>query len=83
VLLAITLVGLFYTVPDTGDAVVLLGVALPVAALGWPWVVARLGAGGSFAIAGLLAWVAAWRALRPRLLFDPVGRLLAARWRVR
>jgi hypothetical protein len=59
VLLAITLVGLFYTVPDTGDAVVLLGVALPVAALGWPWVVARLGAGGSFAIAGLLAWVAA------------------------
>jgi hypothetical protein len=57
VLLAISVVGLYYTVPDPGDALVVLGVALPIAMLGWPWPVARLGSTGGFAVAGLLAWV--------------------------
>jgi hypothetical protein len=58
-LLAVTVVGIFYTVPDTGEAVVLLGVALPIALLGWPRPLASVGWVGGFPVAGLLAWTVA------------------------
>ena len=55
----ITVLGLFFLVPDTELARVLLGVALPAMVLGWPWPAARLGAPGAYAIAGILLWAAA------------------------
>jgi hypothetical protein len=59
ILLAVTVVGIYETVPDPGDALVLLGVALPIAVLGWPRPLLRVGSAGSFAVAGVLAWVVA------------------------
>jgi len=58
-LLSITAVGLFFLVPDTELARVLLGVALPVALLGWPLPTARLGTAGAYAATGVLFWAAA------------------------
>jgi hypothetical protein len=59
VLLAITIVGLYETVPDPDFALMLVGAALPVALLGWPLPLARLGTPGAAAAAGLLAWAGA------------------------
>lgn len=55
-LLAVTALGIYLTTPDTEHTTVLLGAALPVALLGWPRVMARLGVGGSFVATALLAW---------------------------
>jgi hypothetical protein len=68
VLFAITAVGLYVTVPDTERAMLLLGAALPVLLLGWPFPLASLGAVGAYPCVGALAWVAA---------FDGRGRLSA------
>lgn len=59
VLVALTASAVWATVPDTEQALVLLGAALPLVLLGWPRVVASLGPGGSSVIAGLIAWTAA------------------------
>jgi hypothetical protein len=61
---AVTVAGVWATVPDVEVAVVVLGAALPPALLGWPSPVARsglvsLGPAGSLAVAGLLVWVVA------------------------
>jgi hypothetical protein len=56
VLWAVTVVGVYYTVPDTTEALVLLGAALPIALVGWPRALASFGLAGSWAAAGLLAW---------------------------
>lgn len=56
VLVAVSAVGLFYTLPDVEEAMVFLGVALGIALLGWPWPLASLGRPGSFVVAGFLAW---------------------------
>ena len=56
VLLAVSMVGIYGTVPETKLAVVVLGAVLPIAVLGWPWPGARLGAAGAMAAWGLLAW---------------------------
>jgi len=58
-LLGITVLGLFFLVPDTELALVLLGVALPAVLLGWPWPAARLGSPGAYAVTGVLLWAAA------------------------
>jgi hypothetical protein len=63
-LLAVSLAGVWATVPDVESAVVVLGAALPPALLGWPSPLARnglvsLGAAGALAAAGLLVWVVA------------------------
>jgi hypothetical protein len=63
-LLAVSLAGVWATVPDVESAVVVLGAALPPALLGWPSPLARnnqvsLGVAGALASAGLLVWVVA------------------------
>ena len=58
VLLLATLAGAYATVPDTERALIVLGAALPLAVLGWPWPLASLGRAGAPATVGLLAWVA-------------------------
>ena len=55
-LLAVTTVGLYETVPDPDFALLLVGAALPVALFGWPLPFARLGGPGASAAAGFLAW---------------------------
>lgn len=67
-LVAVSLAGIYATVPDVEAAVVALGVAVPMALLGLPgplawWRPAQpppsLGAAGAFATAGLLVWTVA------------------------
>lgn len=65
---AISAVGLYFTVPDTERAMLLLGAVLPVVLLGWPFPLASLGVVGAYPCVGALAWVAA---------FDGRGRLSA------
>jgi hypothetical protein len=58
-LLAVTVAGIWATVPDVEAAVVVLGVCLPFGLLGWPLLrygPPSLGLAGSLAIAGVLAW---------------------------
>ncbi len=59
VLLAVTMVGLYESVPDPDFALLLVGAALPVALLGWPVALARVGGSGAAAASGFLAWAAA------------------------
>jgi hypothetical protein len=61
---AVSVAGVWATVPDVESAVVVLGAALPAALLGWSSPLARsgpvaLGVAGSLAGAGLLVWVVA------------------------
>ncbi|HEY8525610.1 MAG TPA: hypothetical protein VIL48_11630 [Acidimicrobiales bacterium] len=58
VLLAVTVLGVYATTPDTEHARVLAGAALAVALLGWPRPLASLGAGGSLVAAALVGWTA-------------------------
>jgi hypothetical protein len=58
-LLAITVLGVYFTVPDTEEAAALVGVALPLAALGWPLRSSALGRSGAAASTALVIWVAA------------------------
>ncbi len=57
ILAAGSALGVFIVVPDTERALVLLGAALPVALLGWPLRLARLGTGGVLSFVGVLVWV--------------------------
>lgn len=56
VLLAVSMLGIYATVPDTEQALVLLGLALPLALTSWPWPVASLRVAGSLATTGLVVW---------------------------
>lgn len=58
-LFVVSVVGVYFTVPDTERAMVLLGAALPIAFLGWPFPFASLGAVGAYPCVGALMWVAA------------------------
>jgi hypothetical protein len=58
-LLGITAVGIYLTVPDTEQALVIMGAALLVAALGLIRPVVTLGVAGSYAATGLLVWAIA------------------------
>ena len=92
VLLAISLFGVYATVPDTEQALVVLGVSLPLAlpgVIGWPRPLNVLGSAGVFGAVGLLAWtVGAGGAARHSAIVgglaclglfvvEPVGRALA------
>lgn len=56
VLLAVTVFGVWVTVPETQHVVVLMGAVLPVAAVAFFWST-RLGIPGAFAAVAVLAWV--------------------------
>jgi len=58
VMLAITALGMWTTVPDTEQILVVVGVLTPMAFLGWPVVRAAHGA-AIYGVVGLLGWVAA------------------------
>jgi len=58
-LLALSVAGVYATVPDTEEAAALLGVALLIGLVGWPLRAARLGRPGAAASAATLLWVAA------------------------
>lgn len=58
-LLAVSVVGVYFTVPDTEEALVLLGSSLPLVLLAWPLPLVRLGAGGAMVATALLTWVVA------------------------
>lgn len=87
VLYAVSVVGVYYTVPDTERVLVLLGVTAPLVLLGWPRVFASLGHGGSYAVTGILIWVAAFESRGADtaligaigclglLVFEPAARL--------
>jgi hypothetical protein len=55
-LMAVSMVGLYETVPDPDFALLLVGAALPITLLSWPVPLARLGSPGAAAAAGFLAW---------------------------
>jgi hypothetical protein len=59
-LLGVTALGVYACVPDTEEASVLVGAALPVALLGWPKPLASLGAAGAHMAVGLVVWTAAF-----------------------
>lgn len=55
----VTAAGVFAAVPDTGEALVLLGASIPVVLLGWPLRLARIGP-GAYPLVAVFVWVAAW-----------------------
>jgi hypothetical protein len=59
-LFAISAAGVYVTVPDTEEALVLLGALAAPTLLAWPLWVARLGAVGAHVLVGTYLWVAAW-----------------------
>jgi len=58
-LFAIATLGVFFAVPDTEHAIVLLMVAAPFVFVSWPLPLAALGPSGSFAVVALMMWVIA------------------------
>lgn len=88
-LFALAVVGLFFAVPDTEVAAILLGTMAVGVFLGWPKPFFTLGSAGSYAVVGLFVWVAVTGgAARPAsivvsvgclglLLAEPVGRWLS------
>lgn len=59
VLFAISVAGVYAAVPDTEQALGLLGLSLWFAVLAWPWPTTRFGPGGAAGVAALLVWAAA------------------------
>jgi hypothetical protein len=55
----VTAGGIYACVPETHQALVLLGAAVALASFALPWIGGRVGFGASYAVAGLVAWVAA------------------------
>jgi hypothetical protein len=75
VLFALSVGGVYVSVPDTEQALVLLGVAAPVALLGWP-LRTGLGHAGSAAAVAVFAWTAAVGGVgRPSSIVGAVGCL--------
>jgi hypothetical protein len=58
-MIAITIFGVWATVPETDDARLLLGVSAGLLIGVWPLHRDRIGYGGGFVVAGLVAWIAA------------------------
>ena len=55
----VTAAGVFAAVPDTVEALVLLGASIPVALLGWPLRLVRIGP-GAYPLVAVFVWVVAW-----------------------
>jgi hypothetical protein len=76
VLFAITVVGVYFTVPDTELALVLLGASLPLIVLGWPFALTSIGWIGAYPAVGVLAWTAAYEGVgRPAAIIAAVACL--------
>jgi len=60
VLVAISIAGMFVTLPDTEEILVVFGVAVALVFLAWPKVFGSLGAVGIYPLLGVLAWVIAF-----------------------
>lgn len=58
-LCAVSAIGLWLAVPDTEPAAALVGVTLPLAVLGWPTRLARLGTAGAAASVAVFVWAVA------------------------
>jgi hypothetical protein len=58
-LLTVSAAGVYFCVPDTERAVVVLGVAVAIGLIGWPGNFAAAGRGGAAAFTGLIGWLAA------------------------
>jgi hypothetical protein len=88
VMFAVSVVGVYFTVPDTERALVLLGASVPILLLGWPFALATLGTAGSYPAVGALAWIAAVEGFGRRssivaavaclglFVVEPIARLL-------
>jgi hypothetical protein len=73
-LFVIAVVGIYFTVPDTELMRAIVGVALPLVLLAWPYAAAALGAGGAYAAVGLLLWIAPIEGIgRPGAIVGVVG----------
>ena len=91
VMFAVSVVGVYFTVPDTERALVLLGASLPLVLLGWPFAFASLGSVGAYPAVGALAWTCAYEGLgRPASIVagiaclglfvaEPIARLAQGR----
>ncbi len=76
VLWLVSVIGVYATVPDTELVRPLVGVAVPLALVGWPLRLGRLGAGGAAAGVGLLVWIGALEGYgRPGSIVGTVGAL--------
>jgi hypothetical protein len=76
VMFAVSVVGVYFTVPDTERALVLLGASLPLVLLGWPFAFASLGSVGAYPAVGALAWTAAFEGLgRPASIVGGIACL--------
>jgi hypothetical protein len=83
--------GIYFTVPDTELMRAIVGVALPLVLLAWPYAAVSLGAGGAYAGVALLLWIAPIEGIgRPGsivavlgafalLVGEPLGRALVPR----
>jgi hypothetical protein len=88
VMYAVSVVGVYFTVPDTERALVLLGASLPLVLLGWPVALASLGTVGAYPAVGALAWISAYEGVGRRsaivggiaclglFVIEPLARLL-------
>ncbi len=73
-LFVIAVIGIYFTVPDTELMRAVVGVALPLVLLAWPYAAAALGAGGAYAAVGLLLWIAPIEGIgRPGAIVGVVG----------
>jgi len=91
VLLAVSTIGVYFTIPDTDVGLALFPIAALLALAAWPRPLVRLGAGGTAAAVGTLVWVSAVGGLGRStaviggvaclglLIAEPLGRLMAAR----
>jgi len=70
----LSVIGIYFTVPDTELMRAIVGVSMPLVLLAWPYAAASLGSGGAYAAVGLLLWVAPIEAIgRPGALVGTVG----------
>lgn len=75
-LLAVTAIGVFLAVPDTEEILVVVGAIVPLAVLGWPLGISKLGSSGSYMAVGILVWASAWGGVgRPAAIVGAVSCL--------
>ena len=75
-LVALTIAGVYFAVPDTEEVLVLAGAITPLALLGWPLGLSKIGGSGCYATVGILAWTTAWGGMgRPAAIVGAVSCL--------